>query len=101
MAMQGAWLLARHLIPWRQAGFPPGALGPMGQAYTRAWRKAFVPRIHAAAIVAHWAMRPAAVVGTLPLLRWFPGLLSWGARLSGKATCIVPRNKVQVKDRLS
>jgi len=89
MALQGAWLLARHLIAWHKAAVPGATLEQVGQGYARAWRKAFAPRIHTAAAVAHWAMRPAAVGGTLPLLRCFPGLLSWGARLSGKAARVV------------
>ena len=40
-------------------------------------------------------MRPAAVNSALPLLRCWPGLLTWGARLSGKATA------VEVYDRAS
>jgi flavin-dependent dehydrogenase len=85
MAMQSAWLLASRLI----------ARGPnyygwdsVGREYARAWRRAFGPRLRAAAVYAHWAMRPAAVAAILPLLRAFPTLLGWGARLSGKATRI-------------
>jgi flavin-dependent dehydrogenase len=83
MAMQSAALLSRRLI----------AHGPghrdwhsVGRDYARAWRAAFAPRLRAAAAFAHWAMRPAVVAGTMPLLRAFPGILGWGARLSGKVT---------------
>ena len=86
MAMQSAWLLTRRLI----------ARGPnhsdwrgVGKDYARIWRRAFAPRLLAAAVYAHWAMRPAAVVAAMPLLRAFPAILGWGARLSGKATRIV------------
>ena len=89
MAMQAAWLLARRLIAWRQTGGSAGALSHVAKEFAREWRRAFAPRLHSAAAVAHWAMRPAAVAPTVPLLRWFPGLLSWGARLSGKATRVV------------
>jgi flavin-dependent dehydrogenase len=89
MALQAGWLLARHLLRWKEAGGSARALVPVGAAYARAWRRAFAPRLYAAAAVAHWAMRPTVVAGTLPWLRWFPGLLSWGARLSGKATRVV------------
>jgi flavin-dependent dehydrogenase len=86
MAMQSAWLLTERLI----------ARGPsfhrwhsVGQDYARAWRRAFGPRLRAASVYAHWAMRPAAVAATVPLLRAFPAILAWGARLSGKAASIV------------
>jgi hypothetical protein len=34
-------------------------------------------------------MRPSAVAVALPLLRVFPAVLGWGARLSGKATRVI------------
>ena len=89
MAMQGAWLLAERLIRWRQDGGSAAALEAAAVDHAAAWRGAFAPRLYASTMVAHWAMRPAAVAGTLPLLRCFPGLLTWGARLSGKATRVV------------
>jgi 2-polyprenyl-6-methoxyphenol hydroxylase-like FAD-dependent oxidoreductase len=86
MAMQSAWLLTRRLI----------AVGPnhsdwqlVGSEYARAWRRAFAPRLRAAAVFAHWAMRPATVGPSLPLLAAFPALLRWGAIFSGKATTVV------------
>ena len=54
--------------------------------YAAAWRRTLAPRIHAAALIDHWAMRPVAVASVLPLLRLFPGVLTAGARFSGKAT---------------
>jgi flavin-dependent dehydrogenase len=89
MALQSGWLLARHLLRWKEGGARPGALSQVGSAYAHAWRRAFAPRLYTAAAVAHWAMRPMVVAGTVPWLRWFPGLLSWGARLSGKTTRVV------------
>jgi flavin-dependent dehydrogenase len=89
MAMQGAGLLARRLCRWRAEGGRAEGLRAIAQGYAAAWRRAFAPRLYAAAAVAQWAMRPAAVAGALPLLRWFPGLLTWGARLSGKATRVI------------
>jgi flavin-dependent dehydrogenase len=89
MAMQSSWLLASLLASWKRGGAAIEQLGAVGEVYARQWRKAFAPRLYAAAAVAHWAMRPALVAGSLPLLCCFPGLLSWGARLSGKATQVV------------
>ncbi|HEY1378273.1 MAG TPA: FAD-dependent monooxygenase [Gemmataceae bacterium] len=88
MAMQSAWLLARRLIA---RGSNHDDWHAVGDDYARAWRRAFGPRLRAAAVYAHWAMRPAAVAAALPLLRAFPSLLGWGARLSGKATRVVGR----------
>jgi flavin-dependent dehydrogenase len=89
MAMQSAWLLAERLIAWRRQGRKPAGLTRVGEAYAAAWRRSFAPRLYAAAAVAQGAMQPAVVAGALPLLRCFPGLLSWGARLSGKARRVV------------
>lgn len=72
MALQSAWLLARHLV------------SGTGTQYPKDWRRMFAPRIRAAAAIAHWAMRPAAVALTVPLLRAFPALLTEGARTTGK-----------------
>jgi flavin-dependent dehydrogenase len=74
MALQSGWLLARRLIEGNAA------------AYAGDWRRSFAWRIHAAAAVAHWAMRPSAVALTLPLLRAFPPILTAGARQSGKVS---------------
>jgi flavin-dependent dehydrogenase len=92
MAMQSGWLLVQHLARVRIKNGCAKILPTLARAYARAWRKAFAPRLYAAAAVAHWAMRPAAVAASLPLLRRFPGLLTWGARLSGKATRAVQLN---------
>jgi flavin-dependent dehydrogenase len=88
MALQSAWLLTEHLHSWREQGQSPEALSEVEAAYAREWWRSFAPRLHAATVVAHWAMRPAVVAGTLPLLRCWPKLLTWGARWSGKATCV-------------
>ena len=56
--------------------------------YAADWRRSFAWRIRAAAVIAHWAMRPAAVAVTLPLLGAFPRMLTEGARTSGKVAAI-------------
>lgn len=76
MAMQSSWLLAQHLI----AATP--------EHYGTDWTKAFAWRIHTAAVIAHWAMRPAAVALTLPLLRAFPLVLTASARQTGKVSAL-------------
>jgi Dehydrogenases (flavoproteins) len=88
MAMQSAWLHCRRLTAQPAPDLSGAALDAAGRDYAAAWRKAFAPRIHAAAVIAHWAMRPMAVTCALPLLRLFPVILKAGARFSGKATLV-------------
>ena len=88
MAMQGAGLLAQRLIPWSRQGRTRAQLDGVADDYAASWRRAFAPRLRVAGLVAHWAMRPVAVGSVLPALRCFPPLLTWGARLSGKANRI-------------
>jgi flavin-dependent dehydrogenase len=89
MALQAAWLLTRRLTQWRQDGGRPADLARVGAAYAAAWRGHFAPRVLTAAAVAQWAMRPATVAWTVPLLERFPTALTWAARLSGKAARVV------------
>ena len=97
MAMQSAWLLAVRLIAAQDALHDRPQLDAVGRSYSQAWRRAFLPRIAASAAIAHWAMRPRAVLASLPLVRRWPGLLTFGARLSGKATQVVPRQKATLR----
>lgn len=76
MAMQSAWLLTRRLMNGSASGFD------------REWRRAFGWRIRAAALIAHWAMRPWAVSAAVPLLRAFPFVLTGGARSTGKVSVL-------------
>jgi menaquinone-9 beta-reductase len=86
MAMQSAWLLCKRLTAAGAGVVPRQTLDAVRNDYASAWRRTLAPRIHAAALIAHWAMSPVAVECALPLLRLFPGVLTAGARLSGKAT---------------
>ncbi|HXJ03236.1 MAG TPA: NAD(P)/FAD-dependent oxidoreductase [Micropepsaceae bacterium] len=83
MAMQSAWLLSQRLIEGR------GNLAEAGRLYAKDWHKAFATRIRAAAAFAHLAMWPSAA-RALPIVKRFPEILTWGARLSGKTTQLVP-----------
>ena len=89
MALQSAWLLAQRLTAWRRAGGRIGELLAVHRDYATAWRRAFEPRLRVAALLAHWAMRPGVVAGTLPMLRCFPHLMTSIARWTGKASCVV------------
>lgn len=73
MAIQSSGLLARLLIAHR------------GETYAREWKKRFAPRIRAASVFAHLAMRAPTRFASLGVIRVLPGLLGLGARLSGKA----------------
>jgi len=95
MAMQSSWLLCERLIAAQDrlrslASFATfaDALGEVRADYAAAWRRSLAPRIYAAAAIAHWAMRPAAVACSLPALRLFPRILTVGAGLSGKAVAV-------------
>jgi flavin-dependent dehydrogenase len=87
MALQGAWLLARHLIA---QGRPSNrAWSTCEQAYSRAWQQAFAARIRWAALVARWVQSPRSLQAGVPFLRAWPRLLSLGAHWSGKAKQVV------------
>jgi len=93
MAMQSGWLVADTLIHRPHLAGGLGRPGPLNvneasDSYRRRWRQHFAPRIFAAGVIAHWAMRPAMVQLTLPLLRVLPGLLTQAARTTGKVTPI-------------
>lgn len=90
IALQSAWLLTGVLRDWRRQNAHPAALAAAGRSYARLWRRHFNPRRRAALLIAHWAMRPALVTASLPLLRCFPTVLTWGARASGKTWRVLP-----------
>jgi len=72
MAIQSSALLAQLLVAHR------------GERYAGEWRRAFAPRLYAAAAIANLAMRRPTRTAALALVRAIPGLLGAGARLSGK-----------------
>jgi flavin-dependent dehydrogenase len=84
MAMQSASLLCERLIAESSGVLSSEVIAEVRRDYAAVWRRTLAPRIHAAAMIAHWAMRPQAVACVSPLLRMFPGVLTAGARLSGK-----------------
>jgi flavin-dependent dehydrogenase len=84
MAMQSGWLLAENLLAHRDD------MAMAGRLYAKQWRAHFAPRIQAAALFSIIAMRPWLVKSILPVLKTFPKLLTFGARLSGKVKQVVP-----------
>jgi flavin-dependent dehydrogenase len=81
MAMQSGFALAQALTTAPD-------LAAARRLYAEEWHRMFATRIRAAAVIAHWAMHPAAVAVVLPLLNAFPSVLTEGARTSGKVTAI-------------
>jgi flavin-dependent dehydrogenase len=88
MAMQSAWLLCERLTAGPANSLSAKVIDKVRVDYAAAWRRTIAPRIRAAALIAHWAMRPVAVACALPLLRLFPSFLTAGARFSGKTTTV-------------
>jgi flavin-dependent dehydrogenase len=83
MAIQSGRLLAAELVRHHTMATASGR-AEAGAAYSAVWRKTFATRIRLAGIVTGLVMRPAAAV-LLPLIERAPGVLTLGARLSGKA----------------
>ncbi len=81
MAMQSAWLLSQLLINQKD-------VAEVGKNYSKQWKTHFAKRIYAAACFAQLAVRPWTASILLPLLKCFPGILTFGARLSGKIHAI-------------
>lgn len=90
MAMQSAWLLCRSLQAGQADIATQGGLDRIAREYSAAWHAAFAGRIRSAAVFAHLAQQPLPAAAVLRALERFPDLLTFGARLSGKATQIVP-----------
>jgi len=87
MALQSAWLLCERLVACQDAVLAHdagAALATIGSDYERQWRRHFVVRIRAAALLAHLAMRPAGARALVALAHSMPTVLTLGARWSGK-----------------
>jgi flavin-dependent dehydrogenase len=86
MALQSAHLLCTLLLADAAA---PAALDAAGCAriqrhYAAAWQDRFAMRLRVAATFAHVAMHPRGAALLMALLRRWPAVLTWGARLGGK-----------------
>lgn len=85
MAMQSSWLLAQQLVARQDDAVTPRTMSAIGAEYGGAWKDLFATRVRAASLFAHIAMRPSAAALCLPIMKHFPGMLTFGAHLSGKA----------------
>jgi len=81
MAIQSGWLLARHLVEYRD---PAEA----GRRYARAWRRQFATRIRAADAFMRLTRSAPAMAFSMAAVRRFPAVLTWGAAWSGKACAL-------------
>jgi menaquinone-9 beta-reductase len=93
MAMQSSWLLADALIKHGKSGITHKSLAEVGSVYSRQWQNQFANRIHAATLFAFVAMHPWSQKIILPILKRYPSILTFGAKLSGKIKQVIPVNK--------
>lgn len=85
MALQSAFLLARHLSGHAAATLDRGRTEVLTRRYAAAWRSRFAPRLRFAKAYAHAAMRPAVALPLQALLESWPSLLTRAARWAGKS----------------
>jgi flavin-dependent dehydrogenase len=88
MAMQSGWLLSQVLLDNQNE--IQNNMSHVGQDYTKQWNRYFANRIYASALFAQLTMRTWTTAVILPLLNYFPGILTFGAKLSGKIKQVVP-----------
>jgi 2-polyprenyl-6-methoxyphenol hydroxylase-like FAD-dependent oxidoreductase len=92
MALQSAFMLASLLGPERAALVDAhDAVAAQRRAmarYEALWRDRFTTRLRIAAMFAQVAMRPALSRTLWPIPRRWPGVLTLGARWSGKTSCV-------------
>ena len=84
MAIQSAHLLCQQLVQRRVRHPSPAMLETIHAAYEAAWRRNFSRRLQVAALFAHLFMRPLGARLAAITLQCAPGLLTHGARWSGK-----------------
>lgn len=83
MALQSGWLLAHELVQTNTTGLEGRKLA--GAQYAHAWQRQFAGRIKAAQMFARVATRPEKYSVLGKLIENVPGILTFGARLSGKS----------------
>ena len=83
MAIQSGWVLARCLGQARELS--PAAVREAGDRYARGWRENFASRVRASMVFATLTTSPATAAVSVAAMRGVPGILTWGARWSGKA----------------
>ena len=88
MALQSAFVLASLIGPRRTAMVAPDTCAAMQSRWLRdyenRWRQRFAQRLRVAAAFAYVAMRPWAASAAWPVAKRWPGVMTEGARWSGK-----------------
>ncbi|MEO7116421.1 MAG: FAD-dependent oxidoreductase [Caldimonas sp.] len=91
MALQSAFVLAAQIAPIKAELLDAsGAASAQVRAldrYEALWHRRFARRLSIAAIFAHVAMRPGLARAAWPLVARWPGVLTRGARFTGKTRC--------------
>ena len=83
MAIQSGWVMARCVA---QAGeLSQAAVLEAGRRYAEGWRENFAHRVRASSVFATLTTSPATAAVSVAAMRGLPGILTWGARWSGKA----------------
>ena len=101
MALQSAALLVELIAPERRSIVDTARSAEtqarLLQRHAAGWRRHFSQRLAVAAAFANLAMRPAAVAAAWPLLARWPGLLTQGARWSGKTRSAVDGQAIAMR----
>lgn len=84
MAIQSAWLLSRRLIAAGPDAAGSRAGAEIGRAYAAEWRRVFAFRLRASIVLMSLLTGPGAAAIAGPIVRAFPSILTFGARLAGK-----------------
>ena len=87
MAIQSSGLLARRLIA-AGTGMTPAKRDRIGAAYARSWKGRFALRLRAASFFAQCAIHNPSRILAAGLVSALPGILTLGARLSGKVRAV-------------
>jgi 2-polyprenyl-6-methoxyphenol hydroxylase-like FAD-dependent oxidoreductase len=97
MALQSSWLLCALLV----ATGPAGGLADVkrqqavASTYALQWQRHFQTRLWLAATFAQFAMRSGGAATLMAVARRWPGLLTAGARWSGKSRCAVDAEAIE------
>lgn len=89
MAMQSAGLLCSRMIAQQDNIVAGREITDTGREYSDEWQRSFAPRIYAARLFANVAVSRIAADLLQPVMKLFPGILTAGALLSGKANQVL------------
>ncbi|AHE67600.1 NAD(P)/FAD-dependent oxidoreductase [Legionella oakridgensis] len=98
MAMQSAWLLSHILVGQQKKIITASGLNKAGREYSERWYQHFATRIHAAGLFSQVAMRPWTQAIMIQFIKYFPKILTYGAKLSGKVKQVVCAEDMIDKD---